>query len=625
MIKLNKLQIKNFLSYKEATIDLSDAGLVLIEGINRANQAYQSNSSGKSNLLAGITYALYGKTVTNVSADGVVNKEVGKDSEVILWLTKGDTKYRIERYRKDKENKNKVKLFSNDKEITGARISDTNSMIDDIIGIDFSAYVNTICYGQGDAPIFSQATDKEKKEILEDLANISIYAKAQKVAGDKQKELQNSLTIDKQKEVSMKQKRDLYHSQAASNEQSYLSQLERKKKAEAEYNNKKKEYIDLRNKSKNDYVILSNKKEVLKKELAAISLPKMNSGQYTQVSQEYSNKKGRLEVVGSQLKEQVEQYRKIQSQTHCPVCGQVLDQAHRNLETKNVATKIKELTADYNQIKQDIPSIKDQLDKLENENEHYQEEMSSKYSLREQKNNSINEIDSKLRDITQKVNSKKSEVDSIKSLVDYEIDEPNLYKKELDEVDKSLTKLHNRIMEENKEEQKYGILSSKVFSRKGIPSMIMDLVTPFLNEHANYYLNTLSGSELSINITPQSVNADNSLADKFDIQVENNSGANSYQNCSAGERKRIDIAISFAIQDLQQSHSNIETNFAIYDECFDGLDEIGCESVVNILKEKNKTISSIFVITHNQALKPLFDNYILVEKGNDGISHVVKK
>jgi len=169
----------------------------------------------------------------------------------------------------------------------------------------------------------------------------------------------------------------------------------------------------------------------------------------------------------------------------------------------------------------------------------------------------------------------------------------------------------------------YQQLVDKVFSRKGVSSMALDLVVPFLNEHTNHYLAKLSGSILRVNMSTQTLNSDKSLSDKFDIQVQNDSGANSYQQCSTGEKKRIDIAIAFAIQDLQNSKSNMATNIAIYDECFDGLDAIGAETVIELLKEKSKSVGSIFVITHNDTLKPFFDSVITVEKGKKGISHVI--
>ena len=72
------------------------------------------------------------------------------------------------------------------------------------------------------------------------------------------------------------------------------------------------------------------------------------------------------------------------------------------------------------------------------------------------------------------------------------------------------------------------------------------------------------------------------------------------------------------------SKDDLQTNIALYDEIFESLDPIGCESVITLLQEKQKQIGSIFVITHNSALSTLFENTITIKKQN-GVSHIVKK
>ena len=69
------------------------------------------------------------------------------------------------------------------------------------------------------------------------------------------------------------------------------------------------------------------------------------------------------------------------------------------------------------------------------------------------------------------------------------------------------------------------------------------------------------------------------------------------------------------------SKEEISTNIALYDEVFDGLDAIGCENVIKLLKDRLNIVSTIFVITHNENLKSLFDNTIKVIK-EDGISRL---
>ena len=164
----------------------------------------------------------------------------------------------------------------------------------------------------------------------------------------------------------------------------------------------------------------------------------------------------------------------------------------------------------------------------------------------------------------------------------------------------------------------------EAFGNKGIRSVVLDFITPFLNEKANEYLQVLSGSDISVEFQTQVENTKGELKDKFDVIVTNSNGGTSYKSNSAGEQKRIDLAISFAIQDLIMSKDDISTNIALYDECFDGLDTVGCENVIKLLKDRLNVVGTIFVITHSESLKPLFENVITMVK-EDGVSRLEKE
>ena len=84
MIKFKKVKMHNFLAFTDAELPLDRQGLVLIEGENLSSDAYDSNGSGKSSLLSSITYAIYGKTVTNESGDEVILYGLSEASMGIL-------------------------------------------------------------------------------------------------------------------------------------------------------------------------------------------------------------------------------------------------------------------------------------------------------------------------------------------------------------------------------------------------------------------------------------------------------------------------------------------------------------------------------------------------------------
>ena len=99
MIKLTKLELKNFLSHVDTSLDLQDQnGLVLIEG-KSSDGHYSSNGSNKSTLLEGIVYALTGDTLRGVGVNDVINRNNKKNTRVSLSFSKGDSHFEVSRYR----------------------------------------------------------------------------------------------------------------------------------------------------------------------------------------------------------------------------------------------------------------------------------------------------------------------------------------------------------------------------------------------------------------------------------------------------------------------------------------------------------------------------------------------
>lgn len=626
MLKFTKVKLHNFLSYKEATLDLDNQGVTLIEGENKSNDSYTSSGSGKSSLLSAITYAIYGKTVTGLTSNAVINKEVGTDCSVVLYFIIDKDKYCIKRFRKGKHGAgNKVRLYLNDHEITEATNPKTDKAILDLIGIQFNTYVNTISYGSSDEPVFSQATDKGKKEILDNLANTSIYSKARTYASDKLKEYK----FEQSKEETI-----IDNAQTAINQFKELEKQDRERYEEEEKRKKvNKSSLELAKLDRDNYAKESLKRlkelniaydELLKKE------PKLDiANELTTAKAELNKTNTSLNKIqqlwtknASLLSSLSIQYKDLFNKTVCPVCDRPLDKEHKKSELNNLITKAngyKEKIKKYNTLKVKLKALQT---KQENELTILQQKQSNYNNEYKLYISNINKVKDEIAKINNRQKENDLRVTTLESHTGIDIIPAKCYTKYIKIEEEKLTNSEKKLKVLRTKIDNYTVLVNKVFSKEGITSVVLDLITPYLNEHANYYLNKLSGSILSINMNTQTLNANNTLSDKFDLQVRNQAGADSYQNCSAGERKRIDIAISFAIQDLQQEHSNTATNIAIYDECFDGLDSVGCESVIDILKEKSKIIPSIFVITHNETLKPLFDNSIKVIKDKQGISTI---
>ena len=70
---VNDLDINNFLTMKQAHVNLNNRGLVLISGVNEDDKSTDSNGAGKSTLVDALCWCLFGVTARGVTADEVVN------------------------------------------------------------------------------------------------------------------------------------------------------------------------------------------------------------------------------------------------------------------------------------------------------------------------------------------------------------------------------------------------------------------------------------------------------------------------------------------------------------------------------------------------------------------------
>ena len=639
MVVFKQVEVNNFLAIKEAILELDNRGLILIEGENKSNESFHSNGSGKSTLISAITYALYGKTEKGLKADDVVNNIEKKNTSVKLKFDIGEDSYLIERYRKDKENKNKVKLFVNDNEITGSTNDVTDKQIQDLFGIEFNTYVNAIMYGQGDIPMFSQATDKGKKEILESITKTDVYKQAQDIAKEKVKEVeeqQNNLRQEIDKLGYQLSTKDEYFQKEIEQYNQYKEQL-----AQIENSNKEKDRLREQEEKQIEAQIgqLTSQVPTIPDEQfkhsedynkASQSLDLL-SNKLTELNQVYTDYNTKEQVLKSEIATLNNSLNQLDTNDHCPVCGSLIDNSHKLKEQENINNQIESKKQEVTSVLGMKDTYKEAIDKVNNKAQEIKDKMTQEDQQEREHNNKINSLIQEVSKIKSDISSLENNKTYLKvkyqhqSVQGLEREEPSKEKHEEDkkELQNAIDKHEENVVQLESKKGKYQ-QAVDAFSNKGIRSVVLDFITPFLNEKANEYLQTLSGSDIEIEFQTQVKNAKGELKDKFDVIVKNSKGGGSYKSNSAGEQKRIDLAISFAIQDLIMSKDEISTNIALYDECFDGLDTVGCENVIKLLKDRLNTVGTIFVITHNTELKPLFEQTIKIVKEN-GISKLEEK
>lgn len=628
-MKFKQVRIKNFKSIGEATIDLDKRGLVLIEGINQLpSAAIDKNGAGKSSALSSIFYALYGELPNGDKADAVVNAKVGKNTLVELDIETTEGKFTVARGRK----KNVLTIVSGDKEFTKGTIKETQAVLDDLVKIPKDVFLSTLYFDGHNSQSFSTLTDKQRKEYLETLFDVGIYRDAHEQTktdlADKNVELNGVNALIKTNEV---------HKEALVNN---FSQLKEEKES---FNNtllglandvKEKEMSlsELIEKNKPEIEELTNKGKSLRDVYNSYATPNPN---LSKVQDEYAainNGKNALDVDISSIKATIKNKKELMDNLsvseRCLVCGNLIDEEHKNKEIANIKNALLPLINDFKDksgklasYADELPKVKEQVDALSQEESSRNENQWKVKSAMDDLARDIKQLQSNEQQLSREVDSAKSYENKFRSS-NSNLDE-NIKKvdEDIKKVDKDTTELYDK--QKALVAEVYSLEKALMaFSDKGIKSHVLDLVTPEMNNTIQSYLSRLTGGSISVTFSTQGTKANGDPVDKFDIKVINDGQETTYNSLSSGEQRRVDVAISLTLQDILMRKSNTQSNILIYDELFESLDAVGSESIIELLKERLNEVSSIFVVTHNDMLKPLFDNMITVIKEDTGISRV---
>jgi len=104
----------------------------------------------------------------------------------------------------------------------------------------------------------------------------------------------------------------------------------------------------------------------------------------------------------------------------------------------------------------------------------------------------------------------------------------------------------------------------------------------------------------------------------IEIDMMKNNQKISYKSLSGGERRRFDLLLFFALQKWKMSKTGFKSNIIIFDEIFDQLDSDGITNVITCIDSLFSDFCSVYVISHNELLKPYFSQYVQIRKTEQG-------
>ena len=611
--------IKDFMSFKEASVDLSKQGYTLVQGFNNcAEDNAVSNGSGKSSIFEAIVWSLTGETIRGHK---MVERMGGAEttSVQISFSVDGD-EYVVKRTK----NPSNLFLYKNEENLSGKGIKDTQKILEQTLpDITASLIGSVIILGQGLPQRFSNNTPVGRKEVLEKLSKSDFMIEDIKHKIDDRKNFLSDNLIRLNTEIATNQSELKFYDDKLNDSKtkleslitSYNSNIDEKIK---EYENK---ISILKNNIKdNDENLINLRNQLSEQNILKTSLRQTFDTTIKNIKDKYqpqiedkTEKKNEIEREWYSLKNEI---KKLKSITDiCPTCGQKMP----NIEKPDTTQKEKELEVLYNkleEIKQEISELNKQL---KQETDKSSEEENKAYESIDKK---IKEINSEIINLEnsnrvcnnniQEYTTNKNNIILLKEKFNFEKDslekQIKEYDKNIKEIKEDLLDLTNNVLPELTSRIDLITKINNLVNRDFRGYLLLNIIE-YLNATMKDYSKFIFGHD---NITMR--------LDGNNINIEFNN--KDYSALSGGEKQKIDIIVQFALRHMLCRYLNFSSNILVLDEITDNLDSFGAENIINFITNKLNDVDGIYLISHHEDFQIPCDNRINVIKNTDNISIV---
>lgn len=185
---ISRIRIKNYRSFVEDEVRLNGSqGLIHLSGENLVEQRLGANGAGKSSLLDAICWCISGRGIRGTRTSSLLSWQAAKDAQVEVELdiaTNGNSPATIKRYGPPERI-----------EINGKPA--TQQDVEQLVGISRLRFLHSVIFGQS-VRLFPDLDVPERGELLDEVLNLGLWAKASEAAKDKWTELEKKVSEIKQ-------------------------------------------------------------------------------------------------------------------------------------------------------------------------------------------------------------------------------------------------------------------------------------------------------------------------------------------------------------------------------------------------------------------------------------------
>lgn len=682
-IVLKNITLKNFLSIGAVTqavnFDSKELTLILGENLDLGGDGAR-NGTGKTTLIQGLTYALFGSPINQIRKDNLINRTNGKAMLVTLEFSANGIEYKIERGRRP----NLLKFYVNSdlQETTDdaqGENKETQQQIERAIGMTADMFKHIVALNTYSAPFLSLPGGDQRK-IIEQLLGITLLSEKADLIKDKirlnkdailQEEFKVKAVEEANKRVqeqidSLKRRQVLWQKQHDESLSKLVADYDELSKIDIEaelqahkdlviYNDlkRKQEQYDAilarqiawQQKRDNDIATLQTEYDTLShididvelqahKDLADYNVKKIELDNLNKniASLEATVKKEQATV--SKLQEEI----KTLEENKCYACGQDFHDENHTSVINNKRDLLAISEGDLAQTQNDLEKNKNSLYVLgDKPTTHYKTEAEAiKHS-------------SELERIQQQIDNKKNEEDPYAEQL---LENPSvtvgdmpvtIYDTEAEAVEHKtiVANLETTIANKIAETDPYGEQIVDM-EKQALQEINFDKINELtkIGDHYKFLQDLLTSKDSFVRkkIIDQNLSYLNSRLTNYldkiglphtvifknDLSVEITELGREldFDNLSRGERNRLILGLSFAFRDVWENlYYPINTIFI--DELIDsGMDTVGVENSMAILKDMaRRRNKSIWLVSHREELAGRVPQVLKVVKENGFTSY----
>lgn len=638
-MKFLTLEVENFMALANAKVELDQRGLVLIQGVNAGDSSAASNGAGKSTLMNSLMWCIYGETSHGVKGDDVLSTGHEKNCRVKVTIEDEGKRYAIIRHRKHKEFKNRLIVRGEDGDMTKGKDSLTQEFVERLIGASKEVFMASIYASQEAMPDLPGMSDKNLKTIVEEAAGVDRLTKAYAIARERANAAAARMETTKTKMDAclslVESAQNELESAKTSSEAWERDRSERLDVARADLVGAEVTLTEVEMELRSLPEQIRDTENSIGKEREKLASKEEHDAKLVKVRGAITDIRASIRITENIQKEAMQRARAFKVKAEevntkvgepCPTCGKAY--CVEDLST------VKESFVE--QARSEISQAQASTTSVAKYQEHLEKALKIESSL-VASTPDVSAIISRIEQLTKELGTlrhREKEVVAVEALVARARSEVDRITKETNPF-LAVIKRHEESLAANK--SNYGVLKTElkniqeqallldkarqVYSPAGVRSHILTSVTPFLNAQTAEYLNTLSDGNIVAEWSTMESTKKGEWRDKFNISVRKIGASKTFQTLSGGEKRKVRIACSLALQDLVASRASKNIELFIGDEIDDALDTAGLERLMGILEAKARERGTVMIISHKE-MKSWFRETITVEV-KEGRSYVV--